>query len=97
MSRLVPQQGGRLRTAVSALQSAKNKPPGSKVEARQVAEHLKDLNDVVGKLGLKGAFGQFLRAAATQQGADSKDLLGSEVQEKINQHKLWNVFRVKLS
>jgi hypothetical protein len=97
MSRLVPQQGGRLRTAVSALQSAKNRPPGSKTEARQIEDHLKDLNDVVGKLGLKGAFGKFLRATASQQGADSKDLLDPEVQEKINQHKLWNVFRVKLS
>jgi len=97
MNRLVPQQGGRLRTAVSALQNAKNKPPGSRAEASQIENHLKDLTDIVAKLGLKGAFGQFLRAAASQQGAGSKDLLDPEVQEKINQHKLWNVFRVKFS
>jgi len=97
MNRLVPQHGSRLRTAVSALQSAKNKPPGNKAEASQIEDHLKNLTDIVGKLGLRGSFGQFLRAAASQQGAESKDLLDAEVQEKINQHKLWSIFRVKLS
>jgi hypothetical protein len=97
IDRLVPRQGSRLKVAVLALQGVKSKPPATKAEAKQIKGYLDELNDIVGNLGLKGAFGEFLRAAASQQGADSSALLEDEVQEKIGTHKLWKVFRVKLS
>lgn len=96
LSRLSAAHGKRLRSAVTALQAAKNSPPENKAGAVQIRQRLEELNEIVGSLGLKDDFGRFLKAATTQQGADLKAVLSTKVQEKINDLNLWDFFRVKL-
>jgi hypothetical protein len=97
VSKLVPDQGTRLRNTLDTLQGVRNKCPTTKVEARKVKENLDILGEIIAKLGLETAFGRFLRSVASPEGANLTEAQNPEVQTAIAQHKLDRLFRVKLS
>jgi hypothetical protein len=97
VAKLMPAQGGRLKKAIWALQTAKNDLPLTKEAAAETRSHLDDLKDSIANLDLQGPFGEFLRAAASPDGADLNLLLNEEVSKVIAKHQLQKVFRVRLS
>lgn len=96
LNKLVPGQGRRLRGAVSALQAWRGKPPETSTDAKKVRQQLQDLNEIVASLGLKDEFGRFLKAVTMPNGAELRLVLSKDVQERLNDHKLWEIFRIKL-
>lgn len=94
--RFLPKEGGQLERAVSSLRATADSPPSSQKSVQQLTRDLKELTELVGELGLEGAFGAFLRSAA-DTGAEAKTLLNPEIQKKLDELKLWGVFRVRLS
>ena len=96
VAKLIPAQGGRLRKAIRALQTAKDALPQTKEAAAQVKVDLEELRDSVAKLDLQGPFGEFLRATASPEGADLH-LLNDDVAKVIASHQLQKVFRVRVS
>ena len=90
-------QARRLKAAIDSLRGAKNKLPQNKQNASAIQTNLQQLNDAVTKLGLDTAFGKFLKAAASPQGADLKQAQADEVSKQIEELKLSKVFRVRLT
>lgn len=97
VARLVPREGSRLQRATNSLRAAKLSPPQSGKAAKEVQEHLDNLKDALSKLGLETAFGKFLQAAASTEGADLSAARTDEVSKMIKQHDLEKVFRIRLS
>jgi hypothetical protein len=97
VSRLLPDQGNRLRNTMSALQGVRNACPTAKAEAGKVKERVDALGEIIATLGLETAFGRFLRSVASPEGASLTAAQNPEVQAAIAQHKLDRLFRVKLS
>jgi len=96
VGKLVPGEGTRLRITIASLQSAKASPPKTKTEAINAQRLLEDLKGSVTRLGLDTAFGKFLQAAASPEGADLDAAQVTDVQETIAKYELEKVFRVRL-
>jgi len=67
--------------------------PESDAEVERVRSALDRLQKGIKNLGLEGSFGRFLKASS-EGGASPKDLLTDEVKIKMDEHELWDSFRV---
>jgi len=70
-------------------------PPISEEITQRIVADLHDLEKSVSTLGLEGRPGEFLVAAANEQG-NPQDLLDSEVAAFIEKYNLWGLLTVKL-
>lgn len=94
---ILPKEGRELQSAVTSLQGAMNMPPASATDSKRIQGDLRDLTRLVNALDLEGTFGQFLRATASGKGAKARLLLDADVQKKLEEYKLWDVFSVRIS
>ena len=69
--------------------------PQSDNEVDKVKAAQKALQKGIAGLGLEGRFGEFLKATV-EGGASPKDLLDDEIRKKMDEHQLWDSFRVWL-
>lgn len=93
---VLPQQGKMLKRIVTNLQH-ETTPPSTKESAKRVQDSFAELDRIAGQLDLDGPFGDFLRAAASDAGAEPKALLDPEVRKGFDKHGLWKSFRVRSS
>lgn len=96
LEQVLPQPGRVLKRIVTGIQS-ENDPPTSKEAAKRIQDAFAELDKLAGQLELDGAFGDFLRAAASPGGADPKALLDPDVKKGFDKHSLWKSFRVRSS
>jgi hypothetical protein len=96
LTEVMPVQGRQLKKVVASLQS-ETAPPTDKESAKRVRDLFGELDKVVAGLELDGPFGDFLRAAASSDGADPKTLLDPEVKKAFDKYGLWKSFRVRSS
>lgn len=87
-------KGGRdFKQAVDNLK--RNTIPKNDSEVDQANTAREALQEGIADLGLEGPFGRFLKATA-EGGASPRDLLDDEIRRKMDEHKLWDSFRVLL-
>jgi hypothetical protein len=80
-------------THLTVLATRTNKPPLTADDIATVRRALEGLADTVAHLGLQGAPGKFIEAAAAGRG-DARALANPEVREFIERHDLWNLLVV---
>lgn len=80
-------------TQLTLLKARENKPPRTTDDVDTVRGALQGLAGMVAQLGLQGAPGRFIEAAAAGRG-DAQALANPEVREFIERHDLWNLLVV---
>jgi hypothetical protein len=84
-----------LATQLAVLQARASAPPRAESEAEEIRKAVAGLAGLVGELGLEGAAGKFLVAAAANQG-DARALCDPEVRDFVERHDLWRLLVVTL-
>lgn len=69
--------------------------PQNDEEVLQIKNAQRDLQKGVANLGLEGPFGKFLETSA-ERGASPRELLRTEIKEKMDEFNLWDSFKIRL-
>jgi F0F1-type ATP synthase membrane subunit b/b' len=92
----LPKTGGKeFKVAFDNLARYKTNIPQTNEEIQKIQQLRDELNSGVSKLGLEGAFGKFLEAAADGNALIS-ELNKPEIKELLEKYNLWDSFRVQL-
>ena len=92
----IKKQANKLKLSLRNLTEKISEPPNSKCDGDSIRKSLEEMADAISSMDLDSAFGRFLQAAASQQGASIDSLEDLLVSKQIKDYGLQDVFRVTL-
>jgi hypothetical protein len=96
LTKVLPQEGREMQKIVRDLEQNASRLPLTEAQALQVRNLFDYFDTLMNKIGLSDKVGEFLKDVAGSNGAPLKSLENAKVQAFLDEHKLRDVFRIRL-